>query len=523
MATIPQGGGGSGGSGWVKIADVSVPGGTASDKVFQDAPNNTVLQSAKVTSLSIQLTVRASYPIVDVGGVLTTLPESADQGHYEGPVSVTLAGSEAVEVTVQTANNLPGAIDACDFTVDLPPELLTLAFSGAYPGAQTELKEDDNFQIDGTTDKDIDRVRVLDYEACQLEEFAVAVGTSFSVSGTIADRGNVAVARPARVQVRDATTGAWSATRDTNLGGGTTDGVDVVNCNNLHPTVSILTPIGYPAGQQALKASESATVGVSAANYDSIVASSPNSELNITGGPPSYTATRIAGTYNVTVANFRLVATRNANGAETIRQYVIQIAAVAMQLTVALPAARLRSGGNDGTSIQSHTITVNSDQEIQSFTMDPEAGGGVWSGSWGGSATSRTRTLQVHDDDTKGVYTWQNVSAVNLALIPTTVIGTNPTYTLGGFVARSLTFAAFATQTAMDVEVVDFTKLQAGIFTATSQPALKQAIGTPPSVTNGYTINATGSKPTQVIWLDTAAAGSNSGGTAQITNVQEVV
>jgi len=40
---------------------------------------------------------------------------------------------------------------------------------------------------------------------------------------------------------------------------------------------------------------------------------------------------------------------------------------------------------------------------------------------------------------------------------------------------------------------------------------------------NGYTINAAGVKPTQVIWLDTAAAGSNSGGTAQITNVQEAV
>jgi len=523
MATIPSagGGGGAGGSGWVKIVDIDVPGGVALDKVFQDAPNNTILQSAKISALDIEVSIKASYPIVDVGGSLVTLSPSSDEGHYEGSVSVTISGTGPFAVTVQTANNTPGAVDACDLTLEEPPELLTLAFSGTYPGAQIELKEDDNFTIVGTADKDIDRVRVLDYGACKLEEFAVAVGTGFSVSATIDDEGNVATLRPARVQVRDAVTGAWSGTRDTNLLGGTINGVDLVNCNNLHPTVNI-GAITYPASQQALKSSESASVAVTAANYDTITPSSPPAELNITGAPPSYTVTRVSGSYNVNTNNFRLTATRNANAAQTIAEAVVKIANVAPVITVLTPATRLRSGGNDGTSVQNHTITIQSNQELLSVAMD-EGASGTFTGSWAGGPSNWMRRLQVHDDDAKGAFSWQNFVATNLAGIVQNTIGTGGSYTLGGFVARTLTFAAFATQTPMDVVVVDFSKVSAGIFTATNQPALKQSIGTPPPVTNGYTINAAGVKPTQVIWLDTAAAGSNSGGTAQITNVQEAV
>ncbi len=94
---------------------------------------------------------------------------------------------------------------------------------------------------------------------------------------------------------------------------------------------------------------------------------------------------------------------------------------------------------------------------------------------------------------------------------------------LGGFVQRTLTFPAFSPNTTLNTEVVTFANLQAGIFTATNSAALKQPISTPPSVTNGFTIDATGINPTTVIWLDTPAVGSNSGGTAAITDVEETV
>jgi hypothetical protein len=531
MATIPSGGAGggagTGGSGWVKIADVDVPGGTVTNRVFQDPPNNTILQSATVSGTGIDLTVRSSYPIVDINGTLYTLPESADSGHYQDTVSLTIPGTGPVTVTALTGNGEAGAVDASDLTVELPAELTALSFTGGYPGAQTEVKENDTFDITGTTDKDIDRVRVLEYEACQLQEYAVAVGTSFTISGIIADRGTTGIFRPARVQVRDAVSGAWSSTRDTNFGGGSVNGVNVVLCNNLHPFVNI-GAITYPGIQQALKNSESASVAVTAANYDTITPSSPPAELNISGGPPSYTAQRVSGSYNVSTNNFRLTATRNANGAQTIAETVVQIANVAPIITVVTPAVRLRSGGNNGTSAQDHVIQLQSDQLLlNSPTLNEDPGGnrGTFLGSWSGGPSTWTRSLQVDETvpDEKGTFAWSGLVATGLAGIVQNTIGTGPNYTLGGFVQRDLTFAAFATTTLIGTSVEDFSKLTAGIFTATNQTAIKQAIGTPPPVLNGYTINAIGTNPTNLVWLDTAAASSNSSGTAQITDVEETV
>jgi hypothetical protein len=136
--------------------------------------------------------------------------------------------------------------------------------------------------------------------------------------------------------------------------------------------------------------------------------------------------------------------------------------------------------------------------------------------------------LQVHDDDTKGTYNWQNLSVTNLAGIVTTSISSGGSYVLGGFVQRTLTFPAFSPNAAMDVEVVTFSKLQAGVFpSAGNAPAVKQAIGTPPTSDAGkegwYTINSLGIQPTNIIWLHTPSVNANSSGTATITNVEEVV
>lgn len=517
-----------GGSGWIYVTDATTQGsGTVTSRVWQDAPGNTVLQSFTASSPDLRLSVRSSYPLVDIGGVAATLPRDGTGGFYSGLVDITVAGDGDVIAKVFTADGNDGAIDTFNVTLDLPPQILTLSFTGGYPGSQTELKAGDTFQITGTTDKAINQVEIQNYEAFQFGA-VVASGTAFTVSGTIADRGNTAVARPARVRVRDAVTNAYGPTRDTNALGGTVDGTDLVTCNNLFPTVSIGT-ITYPATQGALKASETATVGMTTANFTTIQFTSPNGDLAITNpttDEPVKTVTRIAGSYNISVNNFRAIATRAENAAVTTSQTVVRIANVAAAITVAEPAARLRSGGNDGTTIQNHTITISSDQLLSALpSMSEDTGGGTFIGAWAGTVpgTTYTRTLQVHDNDTKGTYTWQSLSATNLSGLVTTVITGDATYVLGGFVQRDLTFAAFATSTPMNVEVVDFSKLTAGIFTATALPALKQPIGTSPPVVNGYTIDALSINPTALIWLDTVAAGANSGGTAQILDVEETV
>ena len=46
------------GAGWVSIADVAVSGGAVSNKVYDDPPNNTIVQSCNVSGLSLLITVK---------------------------------------------------------------------------------------------------------------------------------------------------------------------------------------------------------------------------------------------------------------------------------------------------------------------------------------------------------------------------------------------------------------------------------------------------------------------------------
>lgn len=523
--------------GWVYLADVSGQGAvTVTSKTYQDA-GSTVLQSAVISGLDVNLLVRASYPLVSINGApAVELTQDIGGGFYAGTIPVTLVGSGAIAVGVKllTPDNDEGVEDNAVLTLDAPPELLTLSFTGGYPGAQTELKAGDTFQLTGTTDKNADAVQIADSGAMISELKTFAAGTSFTVTGTIADRGTTLQALAASVQARDAVTGALGTARATNELGGAVDGQDLVNLNNLYPSGSWGAP-SYPPSQGALKDAEAATLSWTDADFDTVAYTSPGGELAITNpntSEPTKTVNRIGGTYNDSVDNLRATLTRAANAAVTVVDTLVKIADANPVVTVAEAAARLRSGGNDGTAEQFHVITVTSDQEVAAAPdITPEAGGGratrgIFTGAWAsGDNKVWTRNLGVHDDDGKGTFTWQAGAPIvtNLAGRTAVAITGDATYTLGGFVARSLTFGPFATSTPMAVEVVDFSKLTAGIFTATNQPALKQPIGTPPSVTDGYTIDAVSINPTSVIWLDTPAAASNSSGTAQITDVEETV
>lgn len=519
--------GGTGGSGWIYIEGLS--GTTVSNTVYQDS-GNTVLQSATVSSLSFNVGVKASYPLVEVDGNSATLTRDSGEGFYDGYVPITISGDGNISAVLKTPDGANGATDTISITTDLPPELLTLSFTGGYPGSQTELKDGDTFNITGTTDVSANAIEIDAYGASDSTQLLTfATGTSFTVTVTIGDRGTSTQALPIRARARNVA-GAFGSQAYTNGNdpGNTVDGQDRVNLNNLYPSVNIGS-VTYPASQQALKNSEQATVVNTISSYDTVVYDSPNGDLSITSTTifqNPKTVTRIAGSYNISTNNFRITANRAANDATTIDQDVVNIANVAATISVTEPAARLRSGGNDGTSIQNHTITITGNQLLLDAYVDADSGGGTFTGSWSGSAPDATwtRVLQVHDDDTKGTYTWQNPYATNMAGIATTAITGNDEYVLGGFVQRSLTFAAFSQTTTMNVEVITYTKLQAGIFTATNQPALRNAVqGDTSDISNTYTVTALASNPTTVFWNDLSAANSNSSGTAQITDVEETV
>jgi len=507
------------GSGWISIADVNVVAGTASNKVYDDAPNNTIVQSVTVSGLNLSVTVRASAPKVTVGGVAAVLPPHASGGYYVGPVLVSVLASGSLVAQVTTPDGAPGSVDTVAVTYVPPPTILTLAFTGGYPGAQTELKAGDTFQVQGTTDVAAVGVEVQNFGAGILQTINFASATSFTVTITIADRGTSPQSLTARFKAKDAN-GAFGATVDTS---------NTVVLNNLYPTVTFGTKT-YPVSQTALKNSETADVAVTLSNLDSVVFDSPNGDLSITApttiGTPK-TVTRIAGSYNVATNNLRGIATRDANASQTTSQTVVAIANVAPTVDITVPAARLRSGGNDGTAVQGHTVTITSNQQLGSApTLVAGVGGGAFiGGGFAGGPTVWTRTLNVNDTDTKGAYSFTTLVSTGLSGLVQNTINSGAAYTLGGFVPRSLTFGAFSQTTTLNVGVVTYSKLQAGTFTATAQPAVRNAVqGNHSNLTNQYTVDSLGNVgPTTLWWNDVAAAGSNSGGTAQITAVEEVI
>lgn len=511
-----SGGGGSGGSGWLSITDISVTGGTASNKVYDDSPNNTILQSATISGLNTVVTIKASAPKVTVGATAAILSPHISGAFYTGTVAVTVGGSGSLTATLTTPDGAAGAFDTIMLTYAAPPVISALAFTGGYPGAQTELKAGDTFQVAGTTNVPAVGVIVSNFEAGITQSISFASTTSFTVTITIADRGTTLQALHARMAAVDANA-AMGPTADTS---------NTVNLNNLYPTVTFGAKT-YPGAQTALKSTETATVAVTTANLDSIVFDSPNGDLSVTApttiGSPK-TVTRIGGTYNVVTNNLRAVATRAANAAQTTSQTVVNIANVAPTITVTSPAARLRSGGNNGTVAQNHTITITSNQQLSAAPTLDAGAEGTFLGSWSGGPTSYTRTLEVHDDDVKGTYTFTGLVATGLSGLVQNTIDSGSSYVLGGFVARDLTFAAFSQLTDLDVEVVTYSKLTASTFTATNGAASRNASqGNHSNLVDTFTVEALSTNPTSIYWNDATAAGTNSSGTAQILGVQETV
>ena len=469
--------------GWTRVADVVVPGGTATGKTYLDPPNNTVLQTVTVSSGSFEVIVEAAYPTVEVNGSPAVLPLVGSI--YRGNVPVTLGVAGPVVVESFDGDGNPGAQDTIDVTLDLPPNITAATFTGGYPGAQTELKEDDTFQLQVTADKSFDTVEIADFGAGKAASIPVTPGTSATVTLTVADRGDVAQALGARLTVLDTVTAAPSPSFDTDSAG-SADGVNVVSLNNLGPTVALGAET-YPGGQSALKGAESATVGATQSDFDTITyddnGTGQLTVTNPTTAEASKTVTRAGGSYNVEgdggVANLRVTATRAANDKVASATAIVNIANVAATVTVSEATARVRSGPAPGNDT---TITISADQQLFSApSLDPSPGRGTFQGGgFVGGPKTWTRALRVPDSEnpaTGATNAWLNLSATNLAGIPTTVISGNDTYVIGGFTPRTLNFAAFTANSAETVPLTDQSKLAAGAF-SNGNPAVVQPAGT---------------------------------------------
>lgn len=474
--------------GWARIVTVTEQA-VAPPPTYLDPPNNTILQTVTVTALTFDVIVECAYPTVEVNSVSAVLPLVGSV--YRGAVSVTLAGSGPVVVEAFDPDGNAAAQDTIAVTVDLPPNITAATFTGGYPGGQTELKEDDTFQLQVTADKSFSSVVVSDVGAGKPETLTgFPAGTSATVTITIADRGDAAQLLGARVAVTDTVTGASSATYDTDSAG-SVDGVNVLNLNNLHPLV-VFGTITYPPSQQAIKVAESALVGNTVTDFDGIAYQSPNGQV-LPNLPLLYettkTVTYALGAYNVDgdggVNNLRITATRDANASQTIEEAIVNIAAVAPTATVSEATTRVRSGVAPGSDT---TITVAADQQLSNApNLAPAVGLGAFTGSWAGGPKTWTRALRVPDADnpaTGAANAWGSFSIMGLAGLISAVITGDNTYIVGGFTVRTINFLPVTAESTETFPLTDQTKLAAGSF-SNGNAAVVQPFGTPDTMDSG--------------------------------------
>ena len=521
----------SGAGGSVFITDITSNGiGNVGDKVYEnisDGVGNTALISCSTTTQNVLVNVYALQgrtrfkPKIYITGSEIAMTRNSDAPVFKATnIAVNLLNSTSLRV-----DHEDGAYHTISIVQDAPPQVTSAYFYGSYPTspAQTELKFNDTFNFTVNSDVPIVAIQIYDFGAARPTTHNFTAVTSKNIIINIADRGNTTQNLGVKLRVQKAN-GSWSSDYLTS-DYGSTDGTHTVKLNNIGPSISFGT-ITYPGTQGALKGTESATVVNNVSDYNTILYTS--SQLDITSSTlyqnpitVSRKSTSTGGTdYNPSSPNLTITAVRTANNKSASGSVLVKIANGTFNLNISTNGGqRLRTGGSNGTTAQSYTVTISSSHELSSApTLAVPAGGGTLS-AFGGSSTSWNATLSnINDDLTKTTYNWGAISAKNLAGTTVTIINSGGSYVIGGFVSRSLTLAAFQNTLTLNTSVSDFSKMTLS-WPFDPSVTTRRAIGTQPPNADSWTIDNVNANPTTVIILDTSATQSSSQATS--VTVQE--
>lgn len=402
-------------------------------------------------------------PNITVNGELANVVQNADAPLWNGELDIEVEPNEDDQIVIDLVHE-DGATARTVGQLDKAPIITSAVFTSEYPSGQSELKEDDVMDIRVEVDGPVVRYEIQDFGAFKASTAAVANVNAFNVKDLkIANRGNTATEHGFKVRVQKAS-GAWSQWFESNVEM-VEELVSVVTLNNRKPIVTI-SEVQYPTEQFAIKAGESIKLLHTIEHYDTVAYSSPNGQLDI-ANPTQYHAEKqvdyLSGNYNDSTDNLTVTARKSSNGATTVVRQLVRIATTAPSIVLTIPAARLRSGGNHGTQIQRHTITLTSNQML---VTEPQlnAPEGTWdSADWKPNATRKvwTRALLVHDNDAKGEFTFNSAKVVNGAGVENSVITGSDRYILGGFVFRTLSVTAYPNrETDIGTEVSNTSKLR---------------------------------------------------------------
>lgn len=460
-------------------------------------------------SPTVTLTTVPALPNTPVNVTLTEDP--SDKRFFIGVVDLTGVTQDTTVYATSTTNAEASLVIR---KAEAAP-VVDLVLIGALPGSQTEVKSGDTVQVSGRVPNNAVYVEIIGggaaaniHNAPDISNLVLGAADSYgsgykTFSGTFTvgtGTGTQRISARARNQL-----GTYSAP---------VQSTNTVTLNQTAPTIGART-ISYPAGQTALKGSETATVTATVTNFD-IISYTTSADLEV-ANPNAYAAakvvTRVGGNYVNGMTNYTITATKASNGATTTATSAINIANAAPTAAISIVGSPTRllssAAGTD------YVVRITPSQTLSSAPT-LVASSGTWQGSWtfGGGAWSRT--LRISDSDPKGTQTFSSLSISNNALVSGSTITAGSTYTVGGFATRTITFPAFAQFAPIGTTVVDFSKVTAaytGAATLTRQASTDELF-------QGFTIvDASGNYDPNggyIFLTDSAFAGSNTTGTLQV-------
>lgn len=492
------------------------------------------LVNCSTTSHFVQVHVMAltgysSYkPVVTVNDVSVDLTPNPDAPIFMGFANIRLLDTPEGVMKIR-AEHADGAFWETSVVKDIAPTITTASFSSEYPTGQTELKAGDVMNLSITADQEVVAYEVADFGAFVAATGTLTPGLTHQITNlSIADRGTELRVEGFRIRVKKAT-GSWSPWYDSEK----IDAVpmvDVVSLNNTYPTIDI-SSVTYPAGQSAIKNTEAAFVNHTLTNADTVEYTAAGlSLISTTVYEAAKQVTAIGGTYAVGVDNFHISATRTANGATSIAHVAVAIAQVLPEITISVPQARLRSGGNAGTVVQNYPVTISSNQALAEAPSINAPEGSWVDPVWTSNAqrTVWTRRIAIHDNNIKGSYSFNSLVAKGLSGLIQNAIAAGQNYVIGGFVFRKITVAAFPNReanigtnvsSAGKLRCTNLSKGATGTLNATYKSTMENEVDKYTITGPSGTINPKGN-----LWynLDAANASSNTSGTMQI-EIEEVV
>lgn len=409
---------------------------------------------------------------------------------------------------------------------------------GSYPGTQTELKDNDTVTVTLTFDTNNVSSVQFDSGSNYASGYQTRSVSTSNLTGSVTMTIDTSVTTPQQqsVRVRAKTPNGQYGVYHVS--------VDKLTVNNAGPVFSGFN-VSYPTNQSAVQSGDTADVTLnisSAGDSPTYTYSDSTGQLSIPD-TTSYSATKTvtannSGAYNISSTNYRVVVVRTENNKSATYTNNVKVVDTLPALTISGNSNSFRSGGDENTSTQTYQITVTSNQQLTSFSMDAAGTAGTFLGSWSGSNSNRTwtRNIQISDADAKGTFNFQNVAAVNL-VNETQTSASNTQYTLAGFVQRSLTMSALSRTRALGTNVADPTNITAsetfrGTITFDNTIAdgttIDGDISSGIDVTNKFTI--VDSSDTSVVdyngdtifYLDRTAVNNNVSGTSVIT-VEETI